>query len=313
MSAAAGAQAAGAPPAPLERHAVVTGANRGLGLEIARRLVQQGFRVAAVCRRLEDATRTARELNAMDACRPASCCQCVPIQLDLAEGEAAVRQAAAQVVGWLEGASKGLTLLVNNAGNSYGSWGGEAWADSRAVNFKGPCLLTEALLPAFIAASDGSPAVAMVGSGLGEVGLLSPKFQQLLGNARSVRCLDQIAGRPLAQLCCDQSWVGPYGLSKALLHRATALYAADSRFASRGIRVYATCPGWVSTDMGGEEAPISTQEGAGHILEKALSADATPHHGGDATTESGTFNCYCYKNYDDEHNRAWEEKHGKGT
>ena len=32
-----------------------------------------------------------------------------------------------------------------------------------------------------------------------------------------------------------------------------------------------------------------------------------------AGTESGTFNCYCYKNYDDEHNRAWEEKHGKGT
>jgi len=68
------------------------------------------------------------------------------------------------------------------------------------------------------------------------------------------------------------------------------------------ILVNAVCPGWVSTDMGGEQAPISVEEGAGHILDKALTSDPGL---------TGTFTCYCYKNYDEEHNRAWEEKHGK--
>jgi hypothetical protein len=96
--------------------------------------------------------------------------------------------------------------------------------------------------------------------------------------------------------------VGPYGLSKALLHRATEIFASELDFLNSRIRVNAVCPGWVCTDMGGDQAPISVQEGAEHILGKALPSQADV---------SGTFVCYCYKNYDEEHTRAWERKHGK--
>ena len=270
-----------------KRYAVVTGCNRGLGFGIARRLTQEGFHVAALCRQLKDAQRTVRALGS-------GCC--VAIQLDIAEGDVAVRKAVAQVVDWL-GPSK-LALLINNAGNSYDAWNDESWVASRAVNYQGGCRLTEALLPSF---SDGA-SVTMVGSGLGDLNLLSPKFQRLLTRARTISALDEIADLPINRLSVECSWVGPYGMSKALLHRATEIFAADPRFTTRGIQLSAVCPGWVCTDMGGEQAPISIEEGAGHILEKPLHSAA-----------AGTLRCFCFKNYDEEHNRAWEEKHGKWT
>jgi len=271
------------------RNAVVTGCNRGLGFGIAKRLVDEGFQVAAVCRRLSDAKRTVRALG--------SSCS-VPIQLDLSKGAVAVQQAASQIAAWA--GDSNLHLLVNNAGNSYGAWDDNAWAESRAVNYEGPVLLTEALLPALARAA----AVIMVGSGLGELSLLSPDYQRLLTSAQSIPDLDSIASFEINRLTVEHSWVGPYGLSKALIHRATEILADDCRFKEQGIRINAVCPGWVCTDMGGEQAPIEIEEAAEHILGKTLHSD----HG-----ETGTFVCYCYKNYDEEHNRAWEEKHGNAS
>lgn len=56
--------------------------------------------------------------------------------------------------------------------------------------------------------------------------------------------------------------------------------------------------------MGGDTAPISAEEGAGHVLEQALLSQPQ-------SAASGTFKCFCYKNFDSEHNAAWEAKHGK--
>jgi len=271
----------------MARYAVVTGCNRGLGKAIAQRLVKEGFQVALVCRRLIDAKATVASLGP-------SCC--VPIQLDFAAGEAAIEKAAAEITTWL-GTSK-LTVLVNNAGNSHGGWDVENWQDSRVVNYKGPVSFTEALLPTL----DVGASVTNVGSGLGDLHLLSPKFQALLAKAEGIVDLDKLASRPIDFLGCDNSWVGPYGLSKALVHRASEILASDQRYEGKGIRVNSVCPGWVSTDMGGAQAPITVEEGAGHILERAFQSPEA--------AVTGTFVCYCYKNYDEEHNRAWELKHG---
>lgn len=264
------------------KKAVVTGCSRGIGRAIAERLVQEGFQVAAVCRRFEDAQAMVQALGPEWSS---------PIQLDMAQGGPAVRRAASQIQAWLgEGR---LDLLVNNAGNSYGGWDDEAWIDSRAVNYQGPVLLTEALLPVLAVGAS----VVMVGSGLGELNLLSPKFQRLLMKAQSIDDLDKLAEHPIDSLTVEHSWVGPYGLSKAMVHRAAEIFASAPRFTSKHVSVTAVCPGWVSTDMGGEQAPISVEEAAGHILQKGF--------------KSGSFTCFCYKNFDQEHTRQWEQKHGK--
>ena len=55
-----------------------------------------------------------------------------------------------------------------------------------------------------------------------------------------------------------------YNVSKAALNAITRVLAADLR--SAGILVNSVCPGWVRTDMGGQGAELTPEEGADTIV-----------------------------------------------
>jgi NAD(P)-dependent dehydrogenase (short-subunit alcohol dehydrogenase family) len=59
-----------------------------------------------------------------------------------------------------------------------------------------------------------------------------------------------------------------YRISKVALNALTLIMADELRDGS--IKVNAVCPGWVSTDMGGKMAPISTETAASDIVHFAL-------------------------------------------
>ena len=68
-----------------------------------------------------------------------------------------------------------------------------------------------------------------------------------------------------------------YRVSKAGLNALTRVLATDE--AGSGILVNSLCPGWVRTDMGGESAPRSVEEGADTAVWLATLPDGGPGGG----------------------------------
>lgn len=84
------------------------------------------------------------------------------------------------------------------------------------------------------------------------------EFLPLLEKAPAARIINVSSGN--GALDGIDANVPSYSLSKLALNGATILLAAALH--SKGIAVYAMCPGWVRTDMGGNAAPRSPEQGA---------------------------------------------------
>ena len=251
-----------AQPASPARTALVTGANRGLGLETCHQLARRGFRVLLTSRS-DTGLAVARALAAKG----------LPVEhrrLDVTDDESVTALAAAL-------ASEGIFLdvLVNNAGISMKGFNAEVARGTLEVNFFGALRVTEGLLARV--APGGN--IVMVSSGMGELSALSPALQgefarpdltrdQLVRLARAfVR--DVEGGRHTAA-----GWPSSaYRVSKVALNALTRILASE--LAGRGIRVNAVCPGWVRTDMGGPSASRGVEAGAASIVWAATLADRT--------------------------------------
>ena len=132
---------------------LITGANKGLGYEAARRLVDLGHTVLAGARDPQRGANAARELGAAF------------IHLDPAD-DGSVEAAAAQV----SSEYGHLDVLINNAGTaaprlSAEELTAEAAMEGFAVNVLGPIRVTHAFLPLLRAADN--PRIVNVSSGVG--------------------------------------------------------------------------------------------------------------------------------------------------
>ena len=129
--------------------------------------------------------------------------------------------------------SDSLDVLINNAGIypddniDILTISRERLVETFQTNTFGPVKVTQAFLP-FLKKSS-APRIINISSGYGEIGGLSFK-------------------------------VPSYCLSKLALNGVTIML--DQALRSEGIAVYAMCPGWVRTDMGGANASRSVEEGA---------------------------------------------------
>ena len=165
-------------------------------------------------------------------------------QLDVGDG-----QSIAELVEYLREAHGTVDVLVNNAGIHYDTFQDTLTADfsiveeAFRVNTLGPWRLTKALYPIL---RKGGGRVVNVSSSSGSF---------------------------------VNSWPGTpaYAITKAGLNMLTVKMAVD--MAEAGILVNAVCPGWVRTEMGGEEAPLSVAEGARGIVWAATLPDGGPTGG----------------------------------
>jgi NAD(P)-dependent dehydrogenase (short-subunit alcohol dehydrogenase family) len=210
--------------------ALITGANKGIGYEVACELAGKGFHVFVGARN-RDAGRKAVEQIAKKGGKATF------LEIDVADN-ASVTTAA----GEFAKTADHLDVLVNNAGIIVD--GDDAILESSddllrktlETNTLGALRVTRAFVP--LLRKSKAPRVINVSSGGG----------QLTGGA--------------------DGWSPAYCISKTALNGVTSqLAAALPKFA-----VNSVCPGWVRTDMGGQGASRSVEEGADTIV--WLAADA---------------------------------------
>ena len=220
---------------------LVTGSNRGLGLEFARQYCEAGWQGLATCRDPSTAT----ELAALRATHPALELHA----LDVADFET-IDQLAAALAG------RPIDVLLNNAGlfgpkpgaegdprQNFGSMDYDIWAEVLRVNLMAPMKMAEAFV-AHVAASTQKKIVA-ISSTEGS----SP-------NAKG--------------------GIHAYRTSKAALNMLMQNLAAD--LAPRGIATAAFCPGWIRTRMGGPKAPLEAQPSIAGL--RRVIDDLTPERSG---------------------------------
>lgn len=199
---------------------LITGANRGIGLEFVHQL-SKDYDIIATARHPSNAG----ELLATGARVEA---------LDVAN-ESSVSDLAARLSG------ESIDLLINNAGvftdrqDGFDSITSEQFETSFRVNAVGPLLVTRALL-------------ANIERGARK---LVVNITSQMGSCKLAT--DGGAGGHFA-----------YRSSKAALNMQTVLMAGALK--DRGISVVGFHPGWVQTDMGGQNATLTTSESVGSMI-----------------------------------------------
>lgn len=207
--------------------ALVTGGNRGLGLETSKQLSKKGYRVILTARDRKEGEKTQKDLLKEG------------IEVDFLQLDVTDPKSIEGAVKFIEKKHARLDVLVNNAGvfpkgssevDSFKASPGEI-KKTFSTNTVGPFELCQSFIPLMKKNAYGR--IVNVSSGMGQFSEMS-------------------SGYPA------------YRISKAALNAVTLIFANEVK--GTDILVNSVCPGWVKTDMGGENAPRSLETGASGIV-----------------------------------------------
>lgn len=217
------------------RTALITGANKGIGKEIARQLAERGFAVFMGARDMVKGRAAAEELCALGY-------EATFIPLDVND-PVSIKLAS----GTFSQKADHLDVLINNAavledhGENIITLNAEMLDRTLSTNVRGPILVTQDFLP-FLQKSPVGGRVINVSSGV-------------------------------ASLATMGTYAPAYSISKTALNAVTRQFA--SALKNHGIAVNCVDPGWVQTDMGGANASRPVSKGAETIVWLAAEAPNT--------------------------------------
>lgn len=222
-----------------QRVAVVTGANKGIGFEVARQLARKGLRVILTSRDAKKGLR-AQKVLAKEG-----------LEVAYRELDVTRRASAAALARYVEREHGRVDVLVNNAGILLGKYETSVldekenlFRETLETNFYGALHVSHALVP--LMQKRGYGRVVNLSSGLGQL--------EDMGDG-----------------------VSAYRVSKTALNALTRMLAAAT--ANDNILVNSMCPGWVRTDMGGPTASRSVEKGAETAVWLAMLPDNGPTGG----------------------------------
>ncbi|HEU4422720.1 MAG TPA: SDR family oxidoreductase [Pilimelia sp.] len=231
--------------------ALVTGANKGIGYEIAARLVATGMTVLVGARDAERGQAAAARLTAARAAGGGGTAVHVPVDVT----DAASVAAAAK---WIDQEYGRLDILVNNAGIllDLGSKPSETAVETLRrtyeTNIFGVVAVTNAMLPLLRQAP--AARIVNVSSELGSLAATSDP------------------GHPYSQFP-----LLAYNSSKSALNAITVSYANELR--DTPIKVNAADPGYCATDLNGHSGPRTAAQGANAAVTLATLDAAGPTGG----------------------------------
>lgn len=221
--------------------ALVTGANRGIGFEVARQLGKQGIRVCVTARSDDKAKQAVAKLASEGIEAIAFACD--------VSSEKSIRELAVNV----EKQLGRLDILVNNAGIfpdakasglSVFNSNLELVREAMDTNTYGPMLMMQAFIPLMKENNYGR--VVNISSGMGQLSEMSGSY-------------------------------AAYRMSKVSLNALTRIFANE--VSGSNILINSVCPGWVKTDMGGANAERPVEKGAETPVWLATLADGGPSGG----------------------------------
>ena len=215
----------------MKKVVLITGANRGIGLETAKQMQARGYEVILTSRNVDEGKRAARDLGVGFH----------PLNVTSAKSIAVLKTYVDTEFGRLD-------ALINNAGilldrkDSILDIPEEKLRTMFDTNTFAPLMLIRAFLPLMRAQNYGR--IVNISSQLGALGGFS-------------------------------DYTPAYRLSKLALNGITLILADALK--ETNILVNSVHPGWVRTGMGGENAPLSLDEGARGIVWAATLPDNGPH------------------------------------
>ncbi|GAV81752.1 adh_short domain-containing protein [Cephalotus follicularis] len=251
-----------------ETVAVVTGANRGIGFEIARQLAGHGLTVVLTAR---DAT---VGLEAVKVLQEGG------LNVEFHKLDVLDDASIKEFCEWIQNSYGGVHILVNNAGVNYnlGSDNSVEYAKMVvATNYHGTKNMIEAMIPLMSPSSTGAR-IVNVSSRLGRlngrrnrIGDETLRHQLSDLDTLSEELIDTMVANFLQQVE-DGTWTSggwpqtftDYSVSKLAVNAYTRIMAKKLSDRPDGQKIYINCycPGWVKTAMTGWSGNVSTEDAA---------------------------------------------------
>ncbi|MCC6289097.1 MAG: SDR family oxidoreductase [Chitinophagaceae bacterium] len=218
--------------------ALVTGANKGIGFEVARQLAQKRIYVYLGSRNIENGLEAVKKLKAEGLSNVEA------IQIDITNDES-VKNARAEI----GKKTKVLDILINNAG-IYGGYPQEA-LNATADQFK-----------------------STYDANVFGVVRVTQAFIDLLKNSDEPRIVNVSSSQGSLTLHSDPSYKyydykgAVYLSSKSAMNMYTVVLAYELK--NSNFKVNAVCPGYTKTDFNGHRGPGSVEDAGKRILKYAL-------------------------------------------
>ena len=222
----------------MTKNVLVTGGNRGIGLEIVKGMLSKGYKVLMGCRDEESGLEAKKDTVGGDL-------HIIEMPLD---NETAIVDALVRA----EAVYGPIDILINNAGvlddTPWDEVNAETLAKSMQVNVNAPLTLIQQTLP------------QMIDRGFGRIINVSSSYGSFAEGLKG----------PL-------SYALSKAALNALTVKMAAVVDEASDSGSLNVKVNSMTPGWVHTRMGGSDAPKTPKEGADTAIWLATIEEGGPH------------------------------------